>query len=291
MNSNNSFRKEGNMSDKILYFVHCVDTEGPLYESLKERFKMINAIYDVNIEATQENLIKLQKKEICLNGKEDAIAKFLSPERLNLNEDWNCLEQHIDYITQDNFRNKYKDDFGEGWIYSWFVLDHVGFNDKNPRRRSLGDHIVYDFYSEKVGAQGYKDDLQWHYHPISIKKDANACGTSFLNGANIYEILAKKIIDRYWFPAVYRPGFHTERPDMNWFLEQWIPFDYGNQSINLDENQPDLAYSRFGDWKGAPSDWSVYSPSIYDWRKKGDCKRKIARCLNIGTRIRNIDYC
>ena len=65
MNSNNSFRKEGNMSDKILYFVHCVDTEGPLYESLKERFKMINAIYDVNIEATQENLIKLQKKKFA----------------------------------------------------------------------------------------------------------------------------------------------------------------------------------------------------------------------------------
>lgn len=36
-----------------------------------------------------------------------------------------------------------------------------------------------------------------------------------------------------WFPLVNRAGMHNERPDSNWFLEQWIPFDASNQSIEM----------------------------------------------------------
>ena len=34
------------------------------------------------------------------------------------------------------------------------------------------------------------------------------------------------------------------------------------------DNQNDFANGRSGDWRNAPSDWSVYSPSLKDWRKK-----------------------
>ena len=63
-------------------------------------------------------------------------------------------------------------------------------------------------------------------------------------------------------PSTYRPGFHTIRPDSNWFLEQWIPFDFSNQSTKNEGNQPDLIGGRWGDWRRAPNSWKPYHPSI-----------------------------
>ena len=42
-------------------------------------------------------------------------------------------------------------------------------------------------------------------------------------------------------------------------------------------------YGRLQNWDGSPTDWTVFSPSFRDPRKKGNMKRQIARCLNIGT--------
>ena len=44
---------------KIVYIVHCVDAEGPLYESLSAKFERIKEIFNVNIEPTSKNLEKL----------------------------------------------------------------------------------------------------------------------------------------------------------------------------------------------------------------------------------------
>ena len=74
-------------------------------------------------------------------------------------------------------------------------------------------------------------------------------------------------------------------------MEQWIPFDPSNQAVNDSEQpkfQKDLGQGRFGDWRGAPSDWSLYHPDIYDWRKPGQANRVIGRILNMKSRHRNI---
>ena len=41
---------------KIVYIVHCVDTEGPLYESLPAKFRRIKEVFNVNIKPTLKNL-------------------------------------------------------------------------------------------------------------------------------------------------------------------------------------------------------------------------------------------
>jgi hypothetical protein len=104
----------------------------------------------------------------------------------------------------------------------------------------------------------------------------------------LHQSISIRLIERRWFPKIHRAGFHTERPDSNWFLEQWIPFDASNQSIEEEHFQKDDVNHRFGDWSGAPDNWSIYNPDLYDWRKKGHLKRRIARCLNLNTRFRNI---
>ena len=47
---------------KIVYIVHCVDTEGPLCESLEAKFERIKDIFNVKVKPTSINLKKLKKE-------------------------------------------------------------------------------------------------------------------------------------------------------------------------------------------------------------------------------------
>ena len=62
-----------------LYFVHAVDTEGPISESLKILSKDL-ILFKMDYWPILKPK-KLQKKEINCNGLEDAIANCISPKR------------------------------------------------------------------------------------------------------------------------------------------------------------------------------------------------------------------
>jgi hypothetical protein len=113
-----------------------------------------------------------------------------------------------------------------------------------------------------------------------------------LNSPELYQILCRRIIERNWFPTVFRAGFQTERPDSHWFLEQWIPFDISNMALEdnseLDKTI-DFRNGRSGDWRLAPADWSVYHPSHDNYQLPGNCRRWIGRALNVLNRVASID--
>ncbi len=272
-----------------VYIVHCIDTEEPLYETLDATFDRIKQIFGVDIEHSEEKLKKLQNGELDFGGKEKEIVRMLDNSLLYTYKNFSEIEGMLKKLNSKEFRNFLLDSNGEGWKCSWFCMDHVGFSGENPRMRISGYHSIYDWYIQRVDDL-YGDIIQWHYHPMSINGDYNACGVNYVASGNVFEVLTRKIIDRHFFPAVYRPGFHTERPDSHWLLEQWIPFDYANQAI-LDKqhtNQRDVKGGRFGNWADATISWEPYHPAYDDYRREGACKRIIARCLNMNTRMRNI---
>ena len=282
-----------NVSQKnpIVYVAHHVDTEGPLYESVSETFKRIEEITGVSMPfpPTKNNLTKLQRGEgdfLSLDEMEK-IKIIVSPHLLEYKSSWNEIDEMLSRILISDFRNKYKDSFGNGWIYNWHIMDHAGF-ETNPRHRDLGYLNIYDHYMEIFSQlEDCKvDAVEWHFHPIHYKRQANICATSYENSSTVlHQILCRRLIERNFFPRVNRAGLHTERPDSNWFLEQWIPFDASNQSV---ENDDYYSSARVGDWAGAPHDWRIYHPDIYDWRKIGGGNRYIARVLNLKTRFRNV---
>jgi hypothetical protein len=273
-----------------VYIVHCIDTEGPLYESLYATFERVKDIYGIDIQPTAENLKKLQDKELNVDGYEDAIADMVSPKRIKTNETWDQIDVMLNELLSDEYRKKLVDSIGNGWVYNWFCMDHVGFTGYNPRRRDAGYHNIYDHYLHKLKEiNNDKDLIQFHYHPLPFSGDYNISATAYLNSNNIFDILCRKVIDREWFPSTFRPGFHTERPDSHWFLEQWIPFDYANQATNnIDDKQIDLSNGRYGDWRRAPKEWIPYHPSHDDYQVEGTSRRWIARCLNMEARIREL---
>lgn len=272
-----------------VYIVHCIDTEGPLNESLEATFQRIKNLTGVELFPSKDNLTMVQNKELDLNGFEEIAAKVFSKRLMSYNRDWHDIDKMLDNITSEQFRNKYKDSEGNGWLYSWFLVDFADFK-INPRNRDIGYNNIFSHYLSYYKLHGMnQDDFQWHAHPMSTYFEAHRCATSYINSPHIIQSLAHRLIDCGEFPSCFRPGYHTERPDSHWLLEQYIPFDFGNQAIELtddDLKQHDLAEGRFGDWRRAPSSWEHYHPSHDDYQMAGNCHRTIFRCLNIGTRTR-----
>ena len=276
---------------KRVYIVHAIDTEGPLYEPLAVNFERIEQEYGIQIEPTYANLEKLQNKSIDLNGREEVVARTLSSERIAYNETWDQIDSMLDIVTTDKFRKKLTDCDGNGWLYSWMCMDHVGIDGINPRRRDIGYHNIFDHYVDYLDKINNKTDLiQWHYHSLSITNDAHRCGSTYLNSNHIYSILARRVIDRSWFPSVFRAGHNTERPDSNFFLEQWIPFDFSNTSAPNMIDHKNISSARYGDWKNAPTGWIPYHPSHDNYKMIGNCRRYIARCLPVNDRGYSIQY-
>ncbi|NTS75360.1 hypothetical protein HR060_00660 [Catenovulum sp. SM1970] len=272
--------------NKVVYVVHCIDTEGPLNETLDATFTRLKEIFNISLPASEENLKKIQNCQLDLGGIEKEVAKVFAPHLLDYNRDWADVSSMLDKIMSKTFRERYLDSNGRGWLYNWHCLDFIGFTE-NPRHRDQRDHAVFDFYSQRDDL--FDDQIEFHHHPVGFYKVGTSPATNYLSqNPVIFEIIAKKIIERSWFPTVYRPGFHTTRPDSHWFLEQYIPFEYANQaqSVSDFDQQLDLANGRFGDWRRAPLDWAPYHPSHDDYQIPGHCRRAIARCLNIGTRLR-----
>lgn len=278
--------------EKIVYVIHCVDTEGPLYENLDAKFERLQVILGISgIEKTEENFNKICNGEIKVPGKEELLKKIFSAHLRNYMDTWEKLTRMLENTTSESFRKKTTDSFGGPYIYSWFCLDLVGY-DTNPRRRSFGFHTIFDYYSDFLKAQPkIYDKIHWHFHPMSTYKEAHRCGSSLLNSPHITEALARRIIERHWFPSSVRCGFQTERPDIHWFLEQYVPFDFTNTSLEDNselEEQGDLSDGRYADWRLAPVDWNPYHPSHENYQIPGNCRRLIARALNVLNRFANI---
>ena len=279
-----------NHRSKPVYVVHCIDTEGPLYESVDATFDRLREIFHLNLPASQDLLRRLQAGEVQLEGLEAAVQKVVDPHLLAYNDTWDKVDAMLAKLLSESFRTQVPDSAGQGWIYNWFCVDHVDY-DLNPRRRDIGYHNIFEHYGAQIRkTRSTQDGLHFHYHPHSFRREAHRCATHWWSSSNsLHQIISRRIIDYQWFPAAHRPGFHVIRPDSHWFLEQHIPFDFSNQATansSEDGEQFGLPGGRFGDWRRAPATWEPYHPSADDYQVHGNCRRWIARCLNVGTRYR-----
>jgi hypothetical protein len=277
------------VTNPTLYVVHCVDTEGPLDETLGATFERIKAIYGLDFEPTPENLLMIQggqgvPRDPELSGE---LAEVFSPENLNYNRTLEDLDEMNDVVFSDDYRSRFVDDAGETWRISWFCMDHLSYP-SNPRNKRTGLGEIHDYYKRRIELKpSLNDEIQFHFHPRSIGNDPISAATSYGNSyPELLSALAFRLINFGWFPVAFRPGFHSIRPDSHLFLEQWFPLDFSNQFHEDETSQPDLKGGRFGDWRFAPSSWRGYLPSLTDYQRPGGLRRRTFRCLNLGTRHR-----
>lgn len=269
-----------------VHVVHCVDTEGPLHEPLEATFGRLRDLFGIEMEPTRDNLRGIQRGAIDLGGREREVAEVFAENFLNYNDTWDKVDAMLSAIMVPEYRERMLDSFGGGWVYNWHCVDHVGY-DVNLRRRDIGFHNVFDHYRRRIGeTRSFRDGMHFHFHPKPLSRQAHHNATHwFAHDDTLFQSMARRLIDRLWFPCVNRAGFHVTRPDSHWFLEQYVPFDFSSQARDdAFRGQPDLMDGRFGDWRRAPRTWRPYHPSHDDHQVEGGCRRWIARCLNIGTR-------
>lgn len=281
------YKDTGMTASPVLHVVHCIDTEGPMTETLEATFERLEKAFGITLPPDPATLAALQAERLDLGGREKPVARMLAPALLAYNKSWDHIGTMLDDALSPAFRRRMVDDFGHGWVYSWHCMDHVGYID-NPRHKDVGYGNVFRFYRRALArADARQDELNWHFHPMAVNGSPLAAATSFANSMGVLlDLLCRRVIEDGWFPVVNRPGFHAERPDSHAFLEQWIPFDYANQAHEDETDQPDLAGGRFGDWRRAPASWRGYHPDHDDYQQPGHCRRLIFRCLNVGTRFR-----
>ena len=161
----------------VVYIVHAVDTEGPLYEGLEGLFSEIKEHFDISLEPTKKNVELLRAKKIDLGGKEDLAAYFVRPDRVErYNETWWQIDKMHTTFMDAEWRSSLADSNGNPYVVSWFCMDHVGFN-YNPRRRAMGYHEIFNYYTTKISEYGAsRDRIYWHYHPASFSGNAHRMG-------------------------------------------------------------------------------------------------------------------
>ena len=214
------------MVEKQVLIVHCVDTEGPKYESLTATFDRLYDAFGLDFEPSKEMLKALRVGEVVAEKQKKAVMDFLDENRMAYHENWSDIDAMLDVLMSDEWRNQYQDDFGRGYVFNWYCMDHIGFS-SNPRRRDMGYHAIFEHYREilQLHNRNDMDELQWHFHPVSFTREAHKSSNNYSYTNEHIQVLSRRVIDYGWFPSSSRPGLHTERADINFFLEQWIPFD------------------------------------------------------------------
>lgn len=277
------------MSDPVVYIVHNVDTEGPLYESLEATFERLQELFGIQLEASEENLQALAAGRLAPADLKDDLSRVLDSKKIRTFGTWDQISEMLNRAMAPETRNTLIDSFGGGWVYTWHVLSHVSITGENPRRRDVGWFNVFDFYNEKLAKKdSRRDDIQWHFHSPAISGNAHRAGCTFMGDPTFFQILARYVVERSWFPSVFRAGHCAERNDLNFMLEQWFPFDFSNNSIDPKKSGFSKVNGRFSDWRRAPVTWQPYSPSFHDYQVVGECKRKVGRCLSIDERAYRI---
>ena len=274
-----------NLKNPKLFIVHCVDTEGPMHESLEATFGRLKTIFNIDLAASKDNLKKIQNQEIDLGVNTKRASDIFNQHNLTYNDSWDKIDLMLDKIMKKEYRSQFKDSHGNGNIYNWHCLDNVGFT-TNQRRRDLGFGNIFVHYQKKIQEHASLDPIHWHFHPLSFTKDAHLSSTSYDNSYEIlHQIICRRLVDHNWFPIVNRAGFHAIRQDSSFFLEQWIPFDFSNQATYSNQNEQ-IDMNRFGDWRRATKKWLPFHPSFDDYQLPGDMNRLTTKCLNIGTRLK-----
>jgi len=277
-------------TDKRLYLVHAVDTEGPLYQSPKATILRLNELFDTNFDvsvdfpALQEIIEDLKLKKRPVGGREEEIAHFLSTTEFL--SDKTSYARSIRAVTSPEFRQECADPQGGWYRWNWFVLDNVATL-TNPRRRLFGYGQVYVNLREAIS---FRDSLKldgfyWHYHQMRRDQHPFIKETNFFSSDEYNQILCRYIIEHRHFPAAYRAGYCLERWDANLFLENWIPFDYSNQAPGFDFPVHRRVGEELDFWLRAPKDWSHYHPDSRDCERPGDMRRTIFRSLCFRTRL------
>ena len=214
---------------------------------------------------------------VCIDT-EGPCADPGNPELLST---WEDVDAAMDKLFDARFRDRHRDPFGSALRFGWFFLTWTGFA-SNPRGRDFGYHRIRDHYLARWGdaLAGWGDEQCWHYHQPPASGVGNEWGLDWSASSEYEQILSRQVLERAWFPSCFRAGGTILSPESSRWVDAWFPVDYSNRAP-LDV--PGLV-----DWSTGVAEWKLYHPSPEDFRREGDGRRRMARCLDLATAVHRL---
>lgn len=214
----------------------------------------------------------------------NSMGPVIDPKHNDLLNSWKDVSQAFKKACQPEYRRRFLDDDGNALKFSFFCVSWSGFK-TNPVQRDFGWHTIFDYYKTNFqhDVEKWDDAFYWMYNHPAASGIGNEWGLDWEHNTHYLDILNHFIIDRAYFPSVVQ--IPTERNDTSHFLENWIPFDFGNrnsQNNKLDSiNADGKLTGNVLDWSKAPFDWSCYHPCHDNYQEPGTMKRSIFRIVDI----------
>jgi len=155
-------------------------------------------------------------------------------------------------IFSDTFRSSHVDSFGDSFKMSWFAemdyqFEAATYLDESPTFPEFtGEHVGYTgvmdvllrYWGDEIDQFG--DGIYWHHHVQDWTGSAWERNDAVIDGyTRHFESLSHMILDRSYFPSVYRAGWLWEDSNISAFLNDWIPFDYTANSGDWAPYHPD----------------------------------------------------
>jgi SAM-dependent methyltransferase len=191
---------------------------------------------------------------------------------------WDAVDGAMDKLFDD----RPVDPLGRPMRFGWFFLTWAGFT-SNPRGRDFGYHRVRDHDVTRFGdaMAAYGDEQCWHYHQPAASGVGNEWGLDWDASSEYEQIISRQVLERGWFPSVFRAGGTIVSPQSSRWVDEWFPVDYSNRApLDL----PGLV-----DWSTGVADWRLYHPASEDFRREGGGRRRMARCLDLVTVVHRLD--
>lgn len=199
--------------------------------------------------------------------------------------------QLVDRVTSGAGRSTFRDSFGQTAVYTWLLL-----SDEFYCASTGGDcaavYTVMEPYIDQ--ARNWGDAIGWHYHNLGWS-DLNGDGRWFWNQLQTFngttygdvtdrslaeKILAYVVIEKRFYPSLFRSGWGWENNDFSIWLDDIVPFDFSNFSpLRYPQRRPDSIDNVY-DWSRAPRGWSYYHPDPLDYQVPGNMQRYIFRTSN-----------
>jgi SAM-dependent methyltransferase len=195
---------------------------------------------------------------------------------------WEQVDAAMDKLFDPGLRRAHADPAGGHLRIGWFFLTWTGFT-SNPRGRAFGYHAVRDHYlarwGERIAALG--DEQCWHYHHPPASGVGNEWGLDWATGDEHDRILSRQLLEREWWPVCFRAGGTIMDAVSSRWVDRWFPFDFSNRAP--------LSLPGLVDWSAGVDTWTLYHPDPEDCRRPGAGRRRMARCLDLATRVHALD--
>ena len=272
-----------------VYVVHCVDTEGPLHESVEATFERLKGIFGIELEPSVGLLRQLQAGEVDLGGIEQAVRKVVDPHLLAYNDTWDKVDAMLASCMSPAFRTRPSIQKGTAGSttgsasITWTTTSTRGVatsatttSSTTTRASSVRRAL------SRTASSSTTTPTTSAAKPIAARRTGGrrptACSRSSVAGSSIASGSR---------PPIGPGSTSSGRTATGSWSSTSRSTSPARPSPRLPTTPPIGPGRRpLGRLAPCPRHLGALPPAHDDYQERGSCRRWIARCLNIGTRYR-----